>query len=54
MKAIKGRQLKAQWYDPRAGTWQTIGQCPNEGVRQFVPPSRGAKDDWVLVLDAIP
>jgi hypothetical protein len=51
LKALAGSRIKAQWYDPRAGTWQTIGQYRKEGIREFVPPSRGAKDDWVLVLE---
>jgi hypothetical protein len=54
LKTLDGSQVKAQWYDPRAGTWIAIGQYPKQGVQEFVPPSRGAKDDWVLVLDARP
>lgn len=54
LKAIRGSHVKAQWYNPRAGTWQAIGQYPNDGTQEFVPPSRDAKDDWVLVLDAVP
>jgi hypothetical protein len=45
-------QVKAQWYDPRDGTWRMIGQYPNKGIQEFVTPSHGEKDDWVLVLDA--
>ena len=54
LNTLNGSQVKAQWYDPRAGTWQAIGQYRREGVQEFVPPSRGAKDDWVLVLDGLP
>jgi hypothetical protein len=54
MHTLKGPQIKAQWYDPRAGNLKTIGQYPNDGVQEFVPPSRGTRDDWVLVLDAAP
>ena len=46
--------VKAQWYDPRDGTWQAIGQYPNQGIQELVAPSRGEQDDWVLVLDARP
>jgi hypothetical protein len=53
-KALKGSQVKAQWYDPRVGTWKAIGENPNTGTQEFVPPSRGPKDDWVLVLDSQP
>jgi len=51
MDRVSGKSVKAQWYDPREGTWQQIGQYPNSGRRDFVAPSRGAQDDWVLVLD---
>jgi collagenase-like protein with putative collagen-binding domain len=54
MKALKGAQVKAQWYDPRAGTWKAIGQYPNDGIQEFAAASRGPKYDWVLVLDAVP
>jgi hypothetical protein len=43
--------VKAQWYDPREGTWTHIGEFPNAGRREFAPPSGGAQSDWVLVLD---
>ena len=43
--------VKAQWYDPRDGTWEVIGQYPNKGIQGFVAPSRGKQNDWVLVLD---
>jgi len=54
MDKLKGSPVKAQWYDPREGTWKAIGEFPNQGLQEFVAPSRGEKDDWVLVLDAKP
>jgi hypothetical protein len=54
LNTLNGSQVRAQWYDPRDGTWKAIGQYSKEGTREFVPPSRGAKDDWVLVLDSLP
>jgi hypothetical protein len=51
MDKLSGKRIKAQWYDPREGTWAVIGQYPNTGVREFVPPSNGDQNDWVLVLD---
>jgi Protein of unknown function (DUF4038)/Putative collagen-binding domain of a collagenase/Family of unknown function (DUF6298) len=52
MDKVSGKTLNAQWYDPRKGTWHSIGEFANSGVRDFTAPSRGEKDDWVLVLDA--
>jgi hypothetical protein len=51
MNKLNGLQVKAQWYDPRDGTWKAIGESSNKGVQEFVPPSHGERDDWVLVLD---
>jgi hypothetical protein len=54
MNKLNGSRAKAQWYDPRNGTWKAIGHYSNQGIREFTAPSRGEKDDWVLVLDAAP
>jgi Putative collagen-binding domain of a collagenase len=51
MNKVSGKTVKAQWYDPRKGTWLPIGEYANTGVREFTAPSRGEKDDWVLVLE---
>jgi len=51
MDKLSGQEIKARWYDPRQGTWTAIGNFPNKDVRDFVAPSQGEKDDWVLVLD---
>jgi hypothetical protein len=53
MDTISGKEVKAQWYDPRKGTWVSIGQFPNAGVREFVAPATGDRDDWVLVLEDV-
>jgi hypothetical protein len=49
---VSGKSVKAQWYDPREGTWLSIGNFASTGVREFTAPSRGVKEDWLLVLDA--
>ena len=51
MDKLSGKRIKAQWYDPREGTWILIGQYSNKGVREFVAPSNGDQNDWVLVLE---
>ncbi len=48
---IAAKAVKAQWVDPRTGAWSPIGELPNSGAREFAPPTRGEKDDWVLVLE---
>jgi hypothetical protein len=51
MDEISGARAVANWYDPRNGTWQRIGEYATTGVQVFTPPSHGEQDDWVLVLD---
>ena len=54
LNKLSGSPVKAQWFDPRDGTWNALGEYPNQGIHEFVAPSHGEKDDWVLVLDAKP
>ena len=51
MEKISASKVKAQWYDPRQGSWHHIGEYSNTGVRQFTPPTHGNQSDWVLVLE---
>lgn len=51
LDALKGQQVKAQWYDPRSGKWSEIGVFPVHQPQTFTPPQKGP--DWVLVLDAV-
>ena len=51
MDKVSGKTVKAQWYDPREGTWREIGEYANTGNREFVPPSKGERSDWVLILE---
>ncbi|MEN6428787.1 MAG: glycoside hydrolase family 140 protein [Phycisphaerales bacterium] len=51
MDVINGATVKAWWYNPRNGQAVAIGEFPNVGERQFVPPDKGEMLDWVLVLD---
>jgi len=54
MNKINSSRVNAQWYDPRAGTWKAAGQYSNKGTQEFVAPTHGEQDDWLLVLDAVP
>lgn len=51
MDKLSGKSIRAHWYDPRGGNWTSIGQYSNTGVREFVPPSNGDQNDWILVLE---
>lgn len=48
---ISGPEVRAWWFNPRAGTASVIGTFDNNGERTFEPPNRGELLDWVLVLD---
>ncbi len=48
---ISGKKIKAYWYDPRTGKVDFIEENINNGTREFLPPSSGRNNDWVLVLD---
>jgi hypothetical protein len=51
MDKIAGPKVKAWWFNPRTGRAAAIGEFPNRGEREFVPPQKGEMLDWVLVLD---
>lgn len=51
MEAITGSTVKVWWYNPRTGQATAVGEFPNRGEREFIPPERGEQLDWVLVLD---
>jgi hypothetical protein len=47
--------VRAQWYDPTAGTYRTAARSlPRSATHRFTPPSRnrGGDADWALVLTA--
>ena len=46
-----GSRVKAQWFNPREGTWTLDGEFPTLGIHQFTPPSQGRGNDWVLIVD---
>jgi hypothetical protein len=51
MVSLSGKKVKAQWYNPREGTFAYIGEFENAGVQEFIAPTKGGNDDWVLVLE---
>lgn len=50
MSKITGGKVATAWFNPRDGTSKLIGEYPNTGEREFVPPDQGEMLDWVLVL----
>jgi hypothetical protein len=50
LQRLSGGAIVAHWYDPRGGAAQAAGRF-DAASRTFTPPSSGAGQDWVLVLD---
>ena len=48
---ISGREVIAYWYNPRKGEWNEIGTFAKKNQQEFVPPTTGYGQDWVLVID---
>ncbi len=51
MTKIKGHEAAAWWFNPRDGSAARIGRFPCRDTRDFLPPTQGVDNDWVLVLD---
>lgn len=47
---ITGKKLNAYWYDPRNGKTTVLDALENMASKQFIPPTKGYGQDWVLVL----
>ncbi len=52
---IKMSKLKANvtasWFNPRNGFKKQFGVFRNSGITEFIPPSSGEGNDWLLILE---
>jgi hypothetical protein len=48
--SLKGKAVKASWYNPRDGVWQLVGSYKKPQIIPFKTPDQ---NDWVLVLDSL-
>ncbi|MBN2274211.1 MAG: glycoside hydrolase family 140 protein [Bacteroidales bacterium] len=54
MGKIRGKKVRASWFNPRDGSWQETGTFINSGKQEFQPPAMVRDgNDWVLVLDSV-
>ncbi|MFO0927612.1 MAG: glycoside hydrolase family 140 protein [Gemmataceae bacterium] len=51
MDRVRGKTVRAWWFNPRDGKARRIGEFANTETRSFTPPEPGELVDWVLVLD---
>lgn len=48
---LRGKQLKAWWFDPRTGEAKEIGMFQKEPSHEFTSPAGGEQLDYILVID---
>jgi len=53
LHVLRCQKVSAYWYNPRNGSYQSIGKIKTAIPQQFVPPgAEGPDNDWVLVVRA--
>jgi hypothetical protein len=45
------KQITAWWFNPKDAKIQKLGVFENKGSLEFVPPTLGVGNDWVLIID---
>lgn len=50
MTKMNGPKASGRWFNPRDGTYATIGEFPTDVSREFSSPT---SDDWLLILENI-
>lgn len=54
LEKLKGKSVRAWWFNPRNGQAQLIGEFIRRGEKTFTPPKGDSPvEDWVLVLDEV-
>ena len=48
---ISGKEITTFWYNPRDGKTSNLGTFPKNAAQEFIPPTSGYGQDWVLILD---
>ena len=48
---ISGASVRVSWFDPRTGETTEAGAIKNVGTREFLPPTSGKGQDWILIVD---
>ncbi len=51
LNKLSGITVKAYWYNPRTGAATVINNITKGASVQFIPPSQGSNNDWVLIVD---
>jgi hypothetical protein len=48
---LSGKEISSFWYNPRNGEQKSLGKSSKKDQQEFVPPTSGYGQDWVLVVD---
>jgi len=47
------KDIQISWYNPRIGRTESTRVAKNETYMNFVSPTLGVQNDWVLVIDDV-
>jgi len=50
---IEGDSIRISWFDPRIGKTENASQAKKETIMNFVSPTAGLENDWVLIIEKI-
>lgn len=50
---ISGTEIISYWYNPRNGEVKEAGRSQKKSQQEFVPPTSGYGQDWVLIIDDV-
>jgi hypothetical protein len=53
LSKLSGEKLRGWWFNPRDGKATQIGEWAKTAEREFITPTPGEDQDWVLVLDDV-
>ena len=48
---ISGNDINTYWFNPRNGELSSNGRVPKKAQTEFIPPTSGYGQDWVLIVD---
>ena len=48
---VEGDSILVSWFDPRIGKTENAGKLKREPVMEFVSPTTGVENDWVLIIE---
>lgn len=52
MGKIKGEEVSVTWFNTRDGSYSKSISIKNEGIVEFITPSIGKEEDWLLILES--